>query len=255
MASPFANLAPKGNLFSSQAKGKAPAPPEDVTLIVAKAQVVTALIPYGTRNAAAIRAYMHANVVTEEDPKGQRYFIFRSVNGWTTIHLQSTEQKPMLTGDPITVLKTAWRKFNECPQVGSIYIKWENTTELLGYDDIDGMCGQFDPLPGEEAESDSDTPGGTPGFKTDAEVLSDKIDVLDAKLDTMHTQLVHVVDALDKIYNGLATVNPCLPSTSSMGRALTSEQTMDEAEAEVLANPATAPRGNNNAAGKRKARK
>ena len=248
MASPFALGGQKGNLFSSQNKAKAPAPPEDVTLIASKAQVITALIPYGTRNAAAIRQYMHANVVSEDEPKGQRFFIFRSANGWTTIHLQSTEQKPLLTGDPITVLKLAWSKFNECPQVGNVNIKWENTTQILGYDDIDGMDGQFDPLPDEEAEGES----GTPAFKTDAEVLSDKIDVLDAKLDTMHTQLVHVVDALDKIYNGLAAANPALPSASSVtGTGVTA------ANIGILeqADPVTAPRANDNVAGKRKARK
>ena len=48
------------NLFSNKAKEAAP--PETVTLIADKSQVITAIIPFSTKQAANIRAHMHANV-------------------------------------------------------------------------------------------------------------------------------------------------------------------------------------------------
>jgi hypothetical protein len=98
---------------------------------------------------------------------GQRIFIFRQVNGWTNISLESTENAPKLTCHPITALITAWKEFSTCPAVSEVIIKWKGSDDRLTYDDIAGMESQFLPLP--EATGD-DTPD-----KTDAEVLFEAI--------------------------------------------------------------------------------
>ena len=236
-SSPFAFSSQRGNLFGSKSKGKDKAPPEDVTLVASKSQVITAIIPFGTKNAQAIRQHMHQNIVTETDPKGQRIFIFRQVNGWTNIHLESTEEKPKLTCDPITVLKIAWREFSACPQVGTLKIKWENSDATLAYDDIDGMETQFEPLPDE-----SDEPS-VPA-KTDAEMIYDKVEQVEAKVDELNGKFTHVADSLDKIYSMIAPFTD--PSASSLGEHDDGEEEGEgSAEKPVEETPHTTNTGNN----------
>ena len=68
MSSPFA--CNKKDLFGSKAKKEA-APAEPVTIIADKCQVITAVIPFNTKNAAAIRQWMHAHVLHN----GQKIFL------------------------------------------------------------------------------------------------------------------------------------------------------------------------------------
>lgn len=204
MSSPFACNA--NNLFASKAKGKAAvAPPEAVELIADKSQVITALIPFGTKQAANIRKHMHENITHE----GQRIFIFRQVNGWTTIALDSTEAVPKLTVDPIIALKIAWREFNACPFVNPLTIKWKGSPNVLGYDDIDLMETQFTPLPTAEEVTDN-----TVANKTDGEVIYDAIEALTKKVDSLELKLAHVVDVVDQIYYHF---NKPVESTSDVG--------------------------------------
>lgn len=203
-SSPFACNA--NNLFASKAKGKAAvAPPEAVELIADKSQIITAIIPFGTKQAANIRKHMHENIIYE----GQRIFIFRQVNGWTTISLDSTEASPKLTIDPITALKIAWREFNSCPFVNPLTIKWKGSPTVLGFDDIDLMEPQFTPLPTADVGNDNNGVN-----KTDGEVIYDAIDALIKKVDLLEVKLTHVVDVVDQTYYHL---NKPVESTSDVG--------------------------------------
>jgi hypothetical protein len=206
MSSPFACNAKK-SLFGGKAKSKDVAPPERVTLIVDKSQVVTALIPYQTKQANAIRAHMHQSVLHD----GQRIFIFRQVNGWTNISLESTESVPKLTCDPITTLITAWREFSTCPSVSDVVIKWKGTNEELGYDDIAGMDGQFDPLP-EATETTA-----TADDKTDADVLYDAIQAVDKKIDALDAKLVHLISVGERTYSLIEHEDEPVQTSSTAG--------------------------------------
>ena len=126
---------------------------------------------------------MHSNV-TEN---GQKIFIYRNVNGWTNISLESTESAPKLTCDPITTLFTAYREFTNCAAVSKVTIKWAGSAAELGVDDIKGMETQFDPLPEPVAEE-----SGASSSKTDAEVLYDVIGAMDKKIDDVSTKLEEV---------------------------------------------------------------
>ena len=234
-SSPFAFSSQRGNLFGSKSKGKDKAPPEDVTLVASKSQVITAIIPFGTKNAQAIRQHMHQNIVTETDPKGQRIFIFRQVNGWTNIHLESTEEKPKLTCDPVTVLKIAWREFSACPQVGTLKIKWENSDAALAYEDIDNMETQFDALPDE-----SDEPSGP--AKTDAEMIYDKVEEVSTKVDELNGKFTHVVDSLDKIYTMIAPFTE--PSAGSSGEHDHGDEEDEGSDNKTVEEPTTSTTGN-----------
>ena len=197
MSSPFALTSSRGSLFANK-KAVDTSPPEDVVLVASKSQVITAIIPYGTKKSQAIRAFMHANVVsTDDSTKGARFFIYRQVNGWSTIHLESTEAVPKLTGDPITVLKTAWREFTaNCADVGNVKIKWEGSNEIMGYDDIDGMEGLFDPLPDSTNANPSTGPAKTDGemiYELEEKIYT-KVTAVEANVDTIARRLAHVVD-------------------------------------------------------------
>ena len=189
------------NLFGNKAKPNVAKVPEPVTIEVEKNQVVSATLPYGTPLAAPIRQHMHANVTVDS----QRLFIYRSVNGWTNIALDSTDSAPKLTGDPITVVTTAYREFNACPHVSTVNLKWKGTDTLLSFDAIAGMESQFVPLP--ENTSDDSAAGGS---KTDAEVLYDfaednqrKMVEMGTDVDECKTKLTYLVQAIDKIFKKL----------------------------------------------------
>ena len=109
----------KKSVFGSPAKAKEVIPREAVILVANKNQVITALIPYNSKQAATIRQHMHLNITID----GQRVFLFRPINGWTNIALDATETNPKLTANPITALKLAYTKFNECTAVSSVTIK------------------------------------------------------------------------------------------------------------------------------------
>jgi PDZ domain-containing secreted protein len=183
-SSPFGINAKKSSLGNSL-KAKEVIPKEPVTLIADKKyQIITALIPYNSKQAATIRAYMHANITID----GQRVFIFRVANGWSTVALDATESNPKLTGEPIMVLKLAYTKFSECPAVSTVTIKWAGSDEILTYEDIDQMEAKFDPLPDPQPDADPVTNKG------DADYLMDKLNEVDKKVDDKILQLGNKID-------------------------------------------------------------
>jgi hypothetical protein len=201
MTSPFG--CNKKNLFGNPAKDKGA--PEPVILVAEKNSVITGIIPYGTKQANNIRSWMHANVVTTD---GARIFIYRSINGWTNISLESTESAPKLTCDPVTTLITAWREFNKCPAVGTLQIKWKGSDTVLGFDDIANMESEFEPVP--EPSGSNEEEVGT--SKTDAEILQDMVAAQSSLLDDqskvlekLDTKLAHLIamaeSAADKELN------------------------------------------------------
>ena len=183
-SSPFGINAKKSSLGNSL-KAKEVIPKEPVTLIADKKyQIITALIPYNSKQAATIRAYMHANITID----GQRVFIFRVANGWSTVALDATESNPKLTGEPIMVLKLAYTKFSECPAVSTVTIKWAGSDEILTYEDIDQMETKFDKLPDAQPDADPVTNKG------DADYLMDKLNEVDKKVDDKILELGKKID-------------------------------------------------------------
>ena len=172
----------KKSAFGSPAKAKAVIPRESVTLVADKNQIITAIIPYNSPQAAPIRQHMHSNITID----GQRVFIFRPVNGWTNIALNSTAENPKLTADPITVLKLAHTKFSECSAVSTVTIKWAGSDEVLNYEDIDKMEPMFIPLP--------ESQGPVAEAKTEGEFLMDKLNEVDKKVDDKILELGNKID-------------------------------------------------------------
>ena len=167
----------KKSVFGSPAKAKEVKPREPVTLIADKNQVITALIPYNSAHAAVIRQHMHSNITVDN----QRLFLFRPVNGWSNVALDSTAENPKLTADPITVLKLAHTKFSECSAVSTVTIKWAGSDEVLNYEDIDKMEPMFIPLP--------ESQGPVAEAKTEGEFLMDKLNEVDKKVDVKILEL------------------------------------------------------------------
>jgi hypothetical protein len=174
----------KKSVFGSSARAKAVIARESVMLVADKNQIITAIVPYNSPQAAAIRQHMHSNITVD----GQRVFIFRPVNGWTNIALDSTAENPKLTADPITVLKLAFTKFSECTAVSTVTIKWAGTDENLTYEDIDQMETKFDKLPDAQPDADPVTNKG------DAEYLMDKLNEIDKKVDDKILELGKKID-------------------------------------------------------------
>ena len=174
----------KKSLLGNSLKAKEVIPREPVVLVANKNQIITAIIPYNSKQAAAIRQHMHTNIVIDS----QRVFLFRTVNGWTTVALDSTETNPKLTADPITVLKLAHTKFSECPSVSSVTIKWAGTEDVKTYEDIDQMEPMFTPLP------ESQDPVAEGQAKTEGEFLMDKLNEVDKKVDDKILELGNKID-------------------------------------------------------------
>ena len=174
----------KKSVFGNSVKAKAAIAKEAVMLVADKNQIITAIVPYNSPQAAAIRQHMHSNITVD----GQRVFIFRQVNGWTNIALDSTAENPKLTADPITVLKLAFTKFSECTAVSTVTIKWAGTDENLTYEDIDQMETKFDKLP--DAQPDADPVNN----KGDVEYLMDKLNEIDKKVDDKVLELGKKID-------------------------------------------------------------
>ena len=174
----------KKSVFGSPAKAKEVKPREPVTLIADKNQVITALIPYNSAHAAVIRQHMHSNITVDN----QRLFLFRPVNGWSNVALDSTAENPKLTADPITVLKLAHTKFSECSAVSTVTIKWAGSDEVLNYEDIDKMEPMFIPLP--------ESQGPVAEAKTEGEFLmdKDKLNEVDKKVDDKILELGNKID-------------------------------------------------------------
>ena len=174
----------KKSLLGNSLKAKEVIPREPVVLVANKNQIITAIIPYNSKQAAAIRQHMHTNIVIDS----QRVFLFRTVNGWTTVALDSTETNPKLTADPITVLKLAFTKFSECTAVSTVTIKWEGSDENLSYEDIDHMETKFDKLPDPQPDADN------VNIKGDADYLMDKLNEVDKKVDDKILELGKKID-------------------------------------------------------------
>ena len=187
-SSPF-GCNPKKSVFGNKTVDKQAAP-EAVMLLADKSQVITAMIPYNSANAAKIRACMHENVQFE----GHKVFIYRAVNGWTNISLDSTADAPKLTCDPITALKSAWTAFAACPQVGKLTIRWKGEDKDLNYDDIDGMEGLFDPLPDESPAPRAQSVDN----RSDAEHLMEKLNEIDKKIELVDLKHAHLVELMEQ---------------------------------------------------------
>jgi len=168
-------------------------PPEPVELIADKSQIITAVIPFGTKQAANIRAHMHSKIVFE----GKRMFIYRQVNGWTNIALESTEAKPLLTVPPCMALKVAYREFNDCAAVSDVTIKWKGSTAPLTYEDIDGMESEFTPLPA-DGEDDTAVPN-----KSDGEAIYELVEKLDDKINVLEIKLIHIATVVENVFKVL----------------------------------------------------
>ena len=175
--------------------------PESVRLTAQLCGIICALIPFQTSKAKAIREWMHANVLTPDDERN-RVFIYRQNNGWTNISLKSTAAAPDLTLDPVTTLKIAHAKFNECPDVSDVTIMMEGSNTPITYEQIDEI--QFLPLPAPSADNGGVAgPSGT--HRTDADTIIDKVDAVASNIDKvadevkqMKAQVLFIVDTLSK---------------------------------------------------------
>lgn len=240
------------NLFSSTFKAKEKSsPPEPVVLIADPNSIITVEIPYGTKNAPTIRAHMHSNIVTTDN---KRVFIYRQMNGWTNIHLDSTEACPKLTMDPIHTLKLAWREFTDCPQVSTVTIRWKDGTVVNGYDGIDDMDGQFTALP-EPTDSADATPTTT---QTDAEVLHDALMQVMRKVESMEQHITDMSAKYESAINSVLTSRDSIAkqttgtsagASSSSSAIVINDDDNDSINAGKTDDPATSTRN------KRKARK
>ena len=113
--------------------------------------------------AAPIRQHMHANVTHD----GQRIFIFRQVNGWTNISLDSTDTSPKLTCDPITVLNLivgiTLESYTRVVAIAPTNYKlMKGSLTLLYYSRFGDVAGQADSVGGDGTSADEHGSGRPP---------------------------------------------------------------------------------------------
>ena len=215
-SSPF-GCNPKKSVFGNKTVLDKQAAPEAVLLLADKSQVITAMIPYNSANAAKIRACMHENVQFD----GHKIFIYRAVNGWSNIALDSTAEAPKLTCDPITALKSAWTAFAACPQVGKLTIRWKGEDKDLSYDDVDGMEGLFDPLPDESPAPRAQSVDN----KSDAEYLMEKLNEIDKKIELVDLKHAHLVELMEQFINRAEERSSGSTSASALTTPTTTKNT------------------------------
>ena len=225
MASPFGG-SPNRNLFGAKAKDKTKHAPENIMFVVDKNQIVTAMIPFGTHQAQAIRQHMHANVLTAD---GAKIFIFRQSNGWTNVDLQSTAASPKITATPTTVLNIAFAKFSECKEVGTISWKWAHDATVYGQTDIANINAQLIELPSGDEEATLNE------AKTDGELIYDKIVNVEDKVDVLSIQTTHIIESINKLYR---IIVPDSQDPSSSGNVV-QDSDEDDANDSSIIEPAT----------------
>ena len=98
----------------SPSKKQAPSPPEPVTIIVHRNQVVKLMIPFQSPLAKNIRACMHSNILNQA---GFKIFIYTDSQGWTNVALDSTVSVPKLTEEPLAAVRAAQTAFTACTGV------------------------------------------------------------------------------------------------------------------------------------------
>ena len=117
----FAMVSSSPSRPSQQAKPTVATPPEDVSAKFALSRVVTLEVPFNTPKAAAIRAFVSARLLTEDN---RRLFIFRRETGntWTNIALDSTPAEPKITGEPAEIARKLESILAMCPDVNRVLL-------------------------------------------------------------------------------------------------------------------------------------
>jgi hypothetical protein len=226
MASPFGCNHGAGK-FSPNGKGKDKLTPEPVEATAHTNQVISLVIPFNTKQAPKIRETMHSEILHDN----AKIFIFRQVNGWTNISLDSTQSVPKLTADPYTTLKAAWRVFNACPNVSTFTMKREDNT-VLEYDDIDSLV--FEDLPNGETADDISVDGSS-----DLGVVKAMIESLDDKVQDISLKTAHLIDVfprLSKLTDTVQAIDKKITALSAAIGAIGMVETVEVAAVDEDAN-------------------
>ena len=122
------------NSVSSPSSGARPtvaltSPRENVTAVFQLSQIVILRVPYGTPRSGAIRAFIAARLLNENN---QRLFIFRrdTGNSWTTIALDATPSEPKLTAPPAEIARKLTTILTTCADVGTVTLFDESNNVL-----------------------------------------------------------------------------------------------------------------------------
>lgn len=202
--------------------GRPAPPPEPVTLVAQRSQIVEAKISFNTPRANEHRQCLHSKCILDD---GSKVFIFRQQNGWTTVHLNSSADNPQLTTDPTSALRIAYPAFMGCAGVSTVTIRKADGT-IVPFDQIAAI--EYDDLPVGGPAADSTAVVTAPSSnKSDAQIIHDEIiaqatdlktnvqilatDVDDIKtkmtalggtikdmFTSMDTKLAHLVRGIDK---------------------------------------------------------
>ena len=119
----------KGNPNSYARAAPPAAPPEIVNVMVCANGIVAVQPPFQTPNAAAIRAFMKARCLTNENTQ---MLVYRKEtnNRWTTMALESTPSRPVLTAPPGEAVQKIWTTMKACPEVKQIDLTLEDLTPV-----------------------------------------------------------------------------------------------------------------------------
>ena len=217
--------------FGAQTKSKAPASPlESVTMLLHKNQICSLQIPHGTPRAAAIRQWLSTYCL--HPTTNVRLWIFRRNVNWTTIALDSTNEQPKLTANPVEAAIVTRREMSRCPDVGEFKVLDWNNSVIEDDNAIEGFA--FDPIvpinePRDPAVSATSTSIETTTVQTsinemrthvdslgvsftrdlvqlEVKIINKTVAALDDKLDAMERRLKKVDDdRFDKFSNMIKT--------------------------------------------------
>ena len=157
-------------------------PPENIRVVIATSQIVAVHLPFQTPRAAAVRQFMHARVLNQNNQK-MFYWRRETNNLWTNIALDSRPDVPKLTATPVEAAIALTTVLTQCPDVGNVQLFTDSDppfTNEITLEDVKAMV--FDPIGPSPIDASGPLPP-LPAITNDA--MLEKVNDLVRKVDEL----------------------------------------------------------------------
>jgi len=205
-------------------------PPEVVTIVVNKNQIVQLIPPYKTPRAREIRDTVNLKVLNDD---GTRIFYYDNMNTtWTNVHFNSTRAVPLLAAPPVEACEKANKILSACPAVAKVTITDADGAPLT-LDQVKSIdflpveaCADEEPEHDEVAEAVLALQEKNAQQEQDIDSLKGKLTRAENEIATMKNELAE----LKGVVTSLVASAPPKPSA---------EEVVEIKQEEVPASPAT----------------
>lgn len=229
-------------------------PPESIRAVFSTSQIVAVHLPFQTPRAAAVRQFMHARVLNNNNQK-MFYWRRETNNLWTNIALDSRPDAPKITATPVEAATALTTVLTTCPDVGDVKLFTDSDPPVeITLDDVKAMV--FDPLGPSPQHPLNEASGPLPPLPAVTnDAMLEKVNDLGRKLDELaivtktdmvklqtgvDLKLGYIIDKLDgKARDTYDLGTPPSTQKPKPGEPGSSRNEMQIDEVDEDANPAT----------------